>query len=138
MGRAIAETAICEPGRTTRVVYARLLPNEDLVAGVEKLCLANGIYDGLVRASLGSLTDACLRTAENRDIELAGPAIEVLFLSGEVRSDAQGVPTATLSGLVADTQGRTYGGVFVAGRNPVCITFELSLEEWRATGGAAA
>ena len=138
MEQAPADLAVSEPGRTTRVVYARLLPNEDLVAGVEKLCLASGIYDGLVRASLGSLTDACLRTAEDRDIELTGPAIEVLFLSGEIRSDAQGVPIATLSGLVADTQGETYGGVFVAGRNPVCITFELSIEEWRATGRAAA
>ncbi len=31
---------------------------------------------------------------------------------------------------VADTEGRVYGGPFVAGANTVCVTFEVTLEEW--------
>ncbi len=120
-----------EAGRTTRVIYARIRPNEDLVGSLEKLCLAEGVTDAFVRGGLGSLSDACLETGAERLLELRGPAIEVLSLTGEIRSDAEGTPTASLSGIVADTEGRVFGGRFVAGRNPVCITFELTVEEWQ-------
>jgi len=32
--------------------------------------------------------------------------------------------------VVADTQGNVYGGPFVAGFNLICMTFEVTLEEW--------
>jgi hypothetical protein len=37
---------------------------------------------------------------------------------------------AALTGVVADTEGRVYGGPFIAGSNPICMTFEVTLEEW--------
>jgi hypothetical protein len=37
---------------------------------------------------------------------------------------------ASLSGVVADPEGNVYGGPFVPGANPICMTFEVTLEEW--------
>jgi uncharacterized protein len=119
-----------EIGRTGRIAFTRVRPNEDLVQTVEKVALLHGFHSAFVRGSLGSLTDACLESHVGTLRELKGPAIEVLAVVGEVRSDADGTPRAALSGTVADTNGRVWGGRFVSGRNPVCMTFELVLEEW--------
>jgi hypothetical protein len=32
--------------------------------------------------------------------------------------------------VVADPEGKVYGGPFVLGMNPICVTFEVTLEEW--------
>jgi predicted DNA-binding protein with PD1-like motif len=126
-----------ETGRTGRICYTHVRPNEDLVQAVEKVALLHGFRSAFVRGSLGSLSDACLESRNGTSKELQGPAIEVLAVVGEVRSDADGTPLAALSGTVADTDGRVWGGRFVSGRNPVCMTFELVLEEWLPDDGAA-
>ena len=117
-------------GRMGRVAYARIAPNEDLVQGVEKLCLAEGFKNAFVRGALGSLVDACLNTLDGQCLQIKGPAVEIVSLAGEVRSQYDGSLSASLSGVVADTQGKVYGGPFVAGSNPICMTFEVTLEEW--------
>lgn len=119
-----------EHGRTGRILYARIRPNEDLVSAVEKICLREGLTRGFLRGSLGSLTDATLAQPSGREDFLEGPAVEVVSLSGEVRPDAAGNPVANLSGVVLDPAGRVSAGRFVRGQNPVCVTFELTLEEW--------
>ncbi|TDT91248.1 MULTISPECIES: PPC domain-containing DNA-binding protein [Azorhizobium] len=125
-----------ESGRTGRILYARVRPNEDLVHTIEKLCLQHGFSDAVVRGSLGSLSQCCLETHTGARIEVPGPAVEMLTLMGEVRSTG-GALEARLSGTVADPQGRIFAGRFAAGRNPVCITFEITLEEWLADARAA-
>lgn len=119
-----------ESGSMGRVAYARIAPNEDLVQGVEKLCLAEGFKNAFVRGALGSLVDACLGTLDGQYRRIQGPAVEIVSLAGEVRAGSDGSLCASLSGVVADTQGRVYGGPFVAGANPICMTFEVTLEEW--------
>lgn len=119
-----------ENGRMGRVAYARIAPNEDLVRGVEKMCLAQGFANAFVRGGLGSLVDAGLGTNDGGFQQIAGPAVEIVSIAGEVRSQPDGTPIASLAGIVADPQGKTYGGPFVAGCNPVCATFEVTLEEW--------
>ncbi|MGQ8877605.1 PPC domain-containing DNA-binding protein [Delftia sp. NA_296.1] len=126
----MAEARMVESGRMGRVAYARIAPNEDLVLSVEKLCAAQGFRNAFVRGALGSLVDACLARADGGCLLLRGPAIEVVSLAGEVRCQDDGSLRASLSGVVADTTGQVHGGPFVAGANPVCITFELTLEEW--------
>ena len=59
-----SDPARVESGRMGRVAYARIAPNEDLVQGVEKLCLAHGFRNAFVRGALGSLVDACLGTLD--------------------------------------------------------------------------
>ena len=41
--------------------------------------------------------------------------MEIVSLAGEVRSDENGTPCATLTGVVADPEGKVYGGPFVLG-----------------------
>ncbi|MGM8851386.1 PPC domain-containing DNA-binding protein [Salinicola halophyticus] len=119
-----------ESGRMGRVAYARIAPNEDLVQGVEKMCLAEGFRNAFVRGGLGSLVDASLGCRDGSYQQISGPAVEVVSIAGEVRSGEDGVPVASLAGIVADTDGNVYGGPFLAGWNPVCMTFEVTLEEW--------
>lgn len=126
----MADFISVESGRMGRVAYARIAPNEDLVTGIEKLCLAQGFDNAFVRGALGSLVDACLEGCDGEVIEIKGPAVEIVSLAGEVRSDANGTPCASLSGVVADPEGKVYGGPFVPGLNPICMTFEVTLEEW--------
>jgi uncharacterized protein len=119
-----------ENGQMGRVAYGRIAPNEDLVQSVEKLCLAQGFRNAFVRGALGSLTDACLARSDGSCILIRGPAAEIVSLAGEVRSHADGSLQAALTGVVVDTHGNVYGGPFVPGANPVCVTFEVTLEEW--------
>jgi predicted DNA-binding protein with PD1-like motif len=119
-----------ERGAMGRVAYARIAPNEDLVQGVEKACLAAGFRNAFVRGALGSLVDGCLGRPDGGCVQIRGPAVEVVSLAGEVRSRPDGSLAASLSGVVADTEGNVHGGPFVPGSNTVCITFEVTLEEW--------
>jgi predicted DNA-binding protein with PD1-like motif len=132
----MADFRLAEDGRMGRVAYGRIAPNEDMVLGIEKLCLAQGFRNAFVRGALGSLVDACLEVNDGNITEIKGPAVEVVSLAGEVRSDESGTPCASLSGVVADPEGKVYGGKFIAGLNPICITFEVTLEEWLPSGQA--
>lgn len=127
---SVNEMIVAESGAMGRVAYARIAPNEDLVQGVEKLCLAEGFRNAFVRGALGSLTDACLGTLSGEYLSIKGPAVEIVSLAGEVRSREDGSLSAALTGVVADPEGNVYGGPFIAGANPVCVTFEVTLEEW--------
>ena len=129
----MAEGVQIQAGRIGKVVYARMAPNEDLVQGIEKICIAQGLRHALVRTGLGSLVDACLDLPGGTRHPVTGPAVEVLSLFGEVRAQADGVVQALradLSGVVVDAAGRVVSGVLVAGANPVFATFEVTLEEW--------
>jgi len=119
-----------EAGRIGKVVYGRLAPNEDVVQGIEKLCIAQGLRHALVRCGLGSLVDACLDLPGGARLPVVGPAVEVLSLFGEVRHQADGAVRADVSAVVVDAAGQVRSGVLVAGANPVFATFEVTLEEW--------
>ena len=119
-----------EAGRIGKVVYGRLAPNEDVVQGIEKLCIAQGLRQALVRCGLGSLVDACLDLPGGARLPVVGPAVEVLSLFGEVRRQADGAVRADVSAVVVDAAGQVRSGVLVAGANPVFATFEVTLEEW--------
>lgn len=121
---------LVENGKMGRVAYARIAPNEDMILGIEKLCLAHGFDNAFVRGALGSLVDAGLEGNDGRIIQVKGPAVEIVSLAGEVRSNENGTPCASLSGVVADPEGKVYGGLFLLGHNPICVTLEVTLEEW--------
>lgn len=129
-GNTAASSTVVESGRMGRVAWARLAPNEDLVQGIEKICQAEGFMNAFVRGALGSLVDACLGLPNGQVRQVRGPGVEIVSLSGEVRSDAEGARHVQLSGVVADTQGKLHGGPFTAGANLVLMTFEVTLEEW--------
>lgn len=126
----MGELRTIESGNMGRVAYARIAPNEDLVTGIEKLCLSEGFDNAFVRGALGSLVDACLTNRNGNFTSIKGPAVEIVSLAGEVRTEDDGALVASLTGVVADPDGTIYGGAFVAGSNPICMTFEVTVEEW--------
>ena len=123
-------SSVIETGRPGRVVYARVAPNEDLVHSVEAACAAHGFRHAFVRGGLGSLIDACLQGQSGGPRHIEGPAVEIVSLGGEVRPQGGDRVQAQLSGVVAEPQGQMHGGRFVAGLNPICMTVEVTLEEW--------
>ena len=126
----MSDTTLVESGTMGRVAYARIAPNEDLVRGVEKLCLTEGFKNAFVRGALGSLVDGCVERLDGKLLHIRGPAVEIVSLAGEVRSQPDGSIQASLSGVAADPQGNVYGGKFVADTNLICMTLEITLEEW--------
>ena len=98
------DATIVESGAMGRVAYARIAPNEDLVQGVEKLCLVEGFRNAFVRGALGSLVDGCLGTLDGKFIQVKGPAVEIVSLAGEVRSQPDGSLRASLTGVIAGPQ----------------------------------
>lgn len=125
--------SVFESGRFGRMALIRLRPNLDLVEGVEQACIEHGISNAVVRGAVGSLVDAALGFGHGADaglVSVQGPGIEILTLIGEIRPGHEGRPHALLSGTISDSDAEVYGGVFVRGGNPICITLELVLQEW--------
>ncbi len=107
-------------GTTTgRDLVARVKPNEDILLALEAIAEAQGIGDAIVRGSLGSLIGA--RFAGGGQVD--DLATEVLVRAGFLRDGK-----AALDLLVVDMQGRVHEGWLQRGGNPVCITFDLVLE----------
>jgi predicted DNA-binding protein with PD1-like motif len=123
--------SIAERGSFGRTLSVRITPNEDLVEAIEQVCDELGVERAMVRSGLGSLTDGCLESrAGAPPLKIAGPAVELLTLVGEVHRNTEGRAEARLSGTVGDPDGAVFGGRFVRGLNPVCVTAEIVLQEW--------
>jgi predicted DNA-binding protein with PD1-like motif len=125
--------ALVESGRYGRIFVIRLKPNQDMIEGVETAAAELGATNAVVRSAVGSLVDAALGygAGDSRSVtSIEGPGIEILTLSGEIRPDAEGRPIARLRGTVSDSDARVYGGVFLRGANPICITLEIVMQEW--------
>jgi predicted DNA-binding protein with PD1-like motif len=117
-----------QTGKLGRLVVARLKPNEDLVESAEALCVAHGIHTAVVRGGLGSLIDGNLQylgRSGMKSVHVAGPGVEILSISGEVRAGE-----TQLQAVVADADGKLYAGRMERGRNLSFITIELTLQEW--------
>lgn len=131
-----AASATIEKGSFGRLATLRLRPNEDLSQAIEAACAEHGITHALVRSCVGSLTDAVLvhqtggTEGTERETLVQGPGLEIALLNGEIRPGKDGRPRADLRGLVCDQDGRAIAGRFLHGRNPICITIELVLQEW--------
>lgn len=110
-------SGICTSGKG---VFARVKPNEDITLAVETIAAAHGMRNAVVRGSLGSLIGARFTDGA----EIPDHATEVLVRRGIVRDGV-----AELDLLVVDMAGQVHGGRLARGENPVCITFDLVLEQ---------
>lgn len=119
------------PATAPHAVAARILPGEDLHTAVTAVAERAGFDSAVVRASLGSVVGARLRTGPGRIAEADWPATEFTALTGTV-GDGDAVLTASL----VDRNGEVHTGLVLPGQNPVAVTFELYLE--RADRHAAA
>lgn len=106
----------------SRMVFARVAPNEDIIESLETICQTHGFETAAIRSSIGSLIGA--RYLDGRTVD--DIATEVFVLEGTVSRNS----TATRVEIaMVDTHGTITRGVLERGANPVCITFELCLEE---------
>jgi predicted DNA-binding protein with PD1-like motif len=137
MSASTSHSITVESGHYGRLVVARLKPGEDLVEALVQLCASHGIKRAVVRSAVGSLVEATLARGSAQGAQVAqaaqsfsvpGPGVEILNAFGEVALD--GGTRASISGMVADTDGRMYAGYFVAGANRSFITIEVTLQEW--------
>jgi len=118
------EPAAPPPG-AARIAALRIRPNEDVTEALEAACRRHGFARAVPRGSIGSLVGA--RFTDGRVVE--DIATELLITGGGLAPDAAGAPRGALAVALADMRGQVHEGWLLRGRNPVCITFELLLEE---------
>jgi predicted DNA-binding protein with PD1-like motif len=118
----------------SRIALIKVQPNEELYCGIESACRKAGISSGLILSSTGSLNDAWLlrpcATGGREEFCVSGPGLEIAGLSGEVGFDPNGCGTSVFTGWVTRDDTTVTGGEFVRGRNIVCITYEIFVQEW--------
>ncbi len=119
------EEAAAPPPGAARIAALRIRPNEDVTEALEAACRRHGFARAAPRGSIGSLVGA--RFADGRVVE--DIATELLVTGGGIAPDAAGAPRGELAVALVDMRGRLHEGRLLRGRNPVCITFELLLEE---------
>jgi predicted DNA-binding protein with PD1-like motif len=107
----------------SRALLAKVRPNQDISLAIEDICRRHGIESANVYG-IGSLNE--VRFVDGTRVD--SHATEVLIREGSVRS-AGGRPQARLSIDVVDMEGAIFSGSLVHGDNPVCVTFELVIEE---------
>lgn len=116
------ETAQVPRAKGPRIVVARVRPNVDIIETLEEICRASGFSNARLRGGVGSLIGA--RYADGTSVD--DIATEVFVIDGFVSTQ----PNLTrLEIVMVDTMGRITQGQLLRGKNPVCITFELYLEE---------
>jgi predicted DNA-binding protein with PD1-like motif len=108
-----------------RGLVARIKPNVDILTALETIAHGHAITDAVVRGSLGSLIGARFTDGGGVDDH----ATEVLVRDGHIRNG-----NAALDLLVVDMQGQVHEGWLRRGENPVCITFDLFLEDLGPVG----
>lgn len=104
---------------TGRVLLATVRPNEDITIAIERLCRENGIGSAAVHG-IGSLVGADFEDGSH----LASYATELLVGNGEMSAG-----TCRLDISVVGMDGEIAEGRLARGSNPVCVTFELVIEE---------
>jgi predicted DNA-binding protein with PD1-like motif len=88
----------------------RLMPGEDLLAGLDRAIGASGARAGAVGACVGSLTRAVLRLAGRDAGTLVEGPLEIVALSGTLEPGGRHLHAA-----VADADGRVTGGHVLPG-----------------------
>jgi predicted DNA-binding protein with PD1-like motif len=105
-------------------VIVRVKPNEDIIGALETIAREQHIRHAVVRGSLGSLIGA--RFSDGGQVD--DHATEVLVRQGYIRDGR-----AVMEMLVVDMQGKVHEGWLQRGENPVCITFDLMLDDIMVT-----
>jgi len=128
-------------GKIGRMVSARILPGSDLIHGIEKICIENGVESGTLSA-IGSLEKATFVIPIKKDgtkmgvgysepKTVTGP-LEILTGKGFISKDQESESGLFIHihGIVGDDKGRLYGGHFLSGESPVLLTLDLVIFEF--------
>jgi len=113
-----------------RAWVVRFKPDEDLVGGLLQFALEQGVAKLKLIGSVGSLMRATLVSTEGQTVQIDGPGIEIIGLSGWVdTSQPAGAQADGLRMVVADTLGQVHSGRPAPGGNPICVTIELFVQD---------
>ncbi len=134
-----SETIISAIGRPGRLVAARLLPGQDVVAGITALVKQHQITACSVTA-IGSLRSAKVVWAGSMEFgdnpmdvavfyEMEGP-VELGVAYGICGTEADGEILMHLHAQIMDRKGEMRCGNLVAGSAPVLATVDLTLQEF--------
>lgn len=126
-----------ETGTPGRLISGRLQQGTDLLTGLKTITKAYNILAGAIVVSFGSLARAEVTWTEgskssgnrkNERLQIEGP-VSFLSSQGKVGMSEDGEPYVHLHGIFADRDGKTWGGHFHDGNNPVFSTFEVVIQE---------
>lgn len=106
-----------------RAFACTIRPNEDVCTAIEAVCRENHVERAAV-SGVGSLIGADFEDGGH----VASYATELLVREGRVEQTQDG-PRCRLEVVMVGMDGAIAAGVPKRGRNPVCITFELVIEE---------
>lgn len=122
----------------SRVIIGRLLPGTELIDGIKKACLDNGLKCGVIVCGIGSLATTRFiyaKPCEQRKagikysdpIVVNGPS-ELLTCQGMVGYAGNGEFSVHLHGIISDSNMKLYGGHFIDGCT-VLVTVEITVLE---------
>jgi predicted DNA-binding protein with PD1-like motif len=113
--------AIIEKIKIDEMILTRLMPGEDLFAGLKKIAKDHGIERGVILSAIGSLKDVVFRNVKTNiempvklentnEIEEKGP-FELLSLEGNIfSSEGEEDPIIHLHVMFGSPQGNVMGG----------------------------
>ena len=120
-------------------IVGRLLPETDLITGIEAMCQQHQVAGATIVSVIGSLTQAQMVYAvpdetgkigiRYHDPVTVGGPLEILACQGIIGRSESGALSVHLHGLVSDPAMRVVGGHFLAGGNPVLATAEILIQE---------
>ncbi|MBL0564760.1 MULTISPECIES: PPC domain-containing DNA-binding protein [Aeromonas] len=114
------------PLSPARFLALRLLPGEDLIAGLRAHMVRHGLQAAWIAGAVGSLTHANLRYAAQPDGTLLEGAFEVIALGGTLDPECEHLHLS-----ISDEQGLMRGGHVLPGCR-VRTTLELVVGELEA------
>lgn len=96
--------------KTIDLVIERLLPGQDLKNEILRLVREHQILAGVVLSSVGSLSQACLRMANENHSQTWSASFEIINLNGTLSTDG-----VHLHLSVSDAKGQVFGGHLLEG-----------------------
>ncbi len=117
----VAHKSFTEAAKLDEVILSRLMPEEDLFAGLIKIAKDHGIERGIILSAIGSVknvvfvnvrphTGIPVKTEEMIEIDEAGP-FELLSLEGNFfPSQENGEPVFHLHAILGTSSGSVTGG----------------------------
>jgi len=136
---AINKRFVAVESHKGRTIAARLLPGTDLVSGIEEVCLAHHVKYGYFASVMGSLQKATYMIPVPEGgaplgfkycdpITEEGP-IEVICGQGVICQSENNELLIHLHAHGVTPDGKSFGGHFSTGGNPVLATIDLVIVE---------
>lgn len=120
-----------EPGPQAgdgRILFARVAPNIELAEAIVEVCRRHGVRRARPVAGTGSFVGVTLADRTTGEtIEVPGPALEVMRLSGTIDLDGPADAQVVLEMSAVDGRGAVHSGRLAQAGNPVGATFDLAL-----------